>query len=216
MNFAAKLKVLKDGAKSRLPKEIYESYEKAIKDLEKENIEKIALNKGDLSPNFVLKNHLDKDIILDELLKEGPVVINFYRGGWCPYCNLELRAYESILDEIENLGGRFIAISPEAPDNSISTKEKNKLRFDVLSDLNNKVAKEFKIVFKVPDNIAKIYEERGMSLYKSQNNKDNELPLPAVYIIDKNRKIQFAFIKADYKDRLNPNIVLQELRKLKK
>lgn len=216
MNFTEELKNLKEGAKSKLPKEIYESYERAIEDLEKENIERTALNKGDLAPNFVLKNHLDKEIILDDLLKEGPVIINFYRGGWCPYCNLELRAYEGILDEIKNLGGRFIAISPETPDNSISTKEKNELRFDVLSDLNNKVAKEFKIVFKVPDNIAKIYEERGMSLYKSQNNKDNELPLPAVYIIDKDKTIQFAFIKADYKDRLNPSIVLEELKKLNK
>lgn len=214
MNFTEELKNLKEGAKLKLPKEIYESYERAIEDLEKENIEKTALNKGDLAPNFVLKNHLDKEITLDDLLKEGPVIINFYRGGWCPYCNLELRAYEGILDEIKSLGGRFIAISPETPDNSISTKEKNELRFDVLSDLNNKVAKEFKIVFKVPDNIAKIYEERGMSLYKSQNNKDNELPLPAVYIIDKNKTIQFAFIKADYKERLNPNVVLEELKKL--
>ncbi|WP_297638529.1 peroxiredoxin-like family protein [uncultured Clostridium sp.] len=216
MSFVEELNNLKENAKVRLPKDIYESYEKAIKDLEKENIEKIALNKGDLAPNFTLKNHLGKIIELDELLKSGPVIINFYRGGWCPYCNLELRAYERVLDEINNLGGVFIAISPETPDNSISTKEKNELRFDVLSDLNNEVAKEFKIVFKVPNNIAKIYEERGMNLSKSQSNELNELPLPAIYIIDKNRKIQFAFVKADYKDRLDPSIVLEELKKLRR
>jgi peroxiredoxin len=112
-----------------------------------------ALKTGDLAPNFRLPNASGRSVSLAGLRRSGPVVVTFYRGGWCPYCNLQLRAYQQVLGEITALGGRLVAISPQLPDGSLSTAEMNKLSFDVLSDVGNCVARSFGLVYSLPDEL---------------------------------------------------------------
>uniref|UniRef100_UPI004047F839 peroxiredoxin-like family protein n=1 Tax=Flavobacterium sp. TaxID=239 RepID=UPI004047F839 len=123
-------------------------------------------------------------ISVQEKLKTGKVILAFYRGGWCPYCNLELKALQEILPQIEEKGATLIAIRPETPDNSLSTTEKNALTFEVVTDKDNKIASAFNLTYKLPKELVDIYLNFGINLEKSNENISNELPIAATYIID--------------------------------
>ncbi len=187
------------------------AYKKGVDEVAASGIVESAKKKGDQAPDFTLKNPDGEEITLSEELKKGPVVLTWYRGGWCPYCNLQLAAYQQILPQLEELGAQLIAISPEVPDKSLSTIEKNKLRFQVLSDLNLKVAKEYGIVFNLNSEVGKIYS--GFFDMKEYNGEDStdELPLAATYVIDKDGKIVYSFLEADYTLRSEPKEIIQVL-----
>ena len=121
-----------------------------ISDLVASGLSASALREGDVAPDFALPDTHGHVLALKTLLDRGPVVISFYRGGWCPFCNIELRGLQRVLPEIVQVGASLVAISPQLPDNSLSTEEKNRLTFPVLSDVGNIVAKRFGIVFTLP------------------------------------------------------------------
>ena len=126
-------------------------YEAKIEELRSEFASKSAIGVNDTAPDFALPNPAGKSIVLKDLLRSGPVVLTFYRGGWCPYCNIQLRAYQGALPQITGLGGRLVAISPQLPDNSLDTASKNALTFDVLSDVGNKVSRSYGLVYSLPE-----------------------------------------------------------------
>ena len=159
---------------------------------------------GDTAPNFTLTNAEGKEVSLKDELKKGSVVLTWYRGGWCPYCNLTLHALQEELSNFKANGAVLVALTPELPDNSLTTSEKNKLEFEVLSDIDNKVAKEYGIVFKLIPEVAKSYNE-AFDLKKYNGNESNELPLAATYIIGQDGKIRYAFMDADYRNRAEPS-----------
>lgn len=168
---------------------------------------------GDKAPDFTLKDQNGKEVNLYQLLKKGPVVLNWYRGGWCPYCNLELKGLADKAAEINQLGATLIAISPELPDKSLNTVEKNNLPFTVLSDMDNNVARKYDLVFKLDTETANRYESKfGLSQYNG--NDKAELPIPATYIIDREGIIRYAYVNPDYKKRANPEDVVMELTQL--
>lgn len=172
-----------------------------------------GLRPGDKAPDFTLKDQNGKEVNLYQLLKKGPVVLNWYRGGWCPYCNLELKGLADKAAEITGLGATLIALSPELPDKSLTTIEKNNLPFTVLSDTDNHVARTYDLVFKLDKETADRYESKfGLSGYNG-NNK-SELPIPATYIIDQKGIIRYAFVNPDYKKRANPEEVVIQLTQL--
>jgi len=146
------------------------------------------------------------------LEKNDFVIINFYRGAWCPYCNLELKALQGKFDEFKSLNAQLIAISPQTPDASLSTKEKNELQFEVLSDKENKIAKEYGLVFSLAEEIRPIYLSFGIDLLSSNEDNSYELPMPATYVIDKNKKIVFAFIDEDYTKRCEPQEIIEAIK----
>ncbi len=148
------------------------------------------------------------------MLDKGPVVLNFYRGGWCPYCNLELNAYQKHLQEINELGASFVAISPQTPDKSLSTAEKNELKFQVLSDVGNKIADQFGLVFKLPTELQELYNNFGISLPKFNGDESWELPMPGTYVISKDGNVQYAFADADYTKRAEPDEVIVKLEEI--
>ncbi len=211
MNLTKEIEKMKNESGKKMPENIIKIMKKSAEALGKRGIEKSPLKVGDLMPKFTLKNAVGKSVSLEELLDNGPLVINFYRGAWCPYCNLELKAYQEILTEIEALGGQLLAVSPELPDNSLSLMEKHSLKFEVLSDIDNKVAKEFGIVFTVEEELRKVYEKFGIDLATFQGNQNFELPVPATYVVDTNGKIVLSYINTDYTTRLDPTEVLKVL-----
>lgn len=173
-----------------------------------------VVTEGQTAPDFALPNADGSLIRLSEKLKDGPVVVSFYRGQWCPYCNLELRALEAALPEFQKRGAQLMAISPQTPDNSLSTAEKNALTFDVLSDVGNLVAREFGLVFTLPEEIRPIYAGFGLDLPAHNGDDTFELPIPATYVIGQDGAIALSFIDADYTSRLEPAVIISALDKL--
>lgn len=166
---------------------------------------------GDQPINFSLPNVDGTTITLDDALKDGPVVLVFYRGGWCPYCNLALRAYQAILPEIKAKGASLITVSPETPDNSLTTAEKNDLEFAVLSDVDNVVARQYGLVFSLPADLIEVYHGFGIDLETSNGSDRWELPVPGTFVIDTDKTIRYAFADADYTKRAEPSDILAAL-----
>lgn len=180
----------------------------------KEGIEKLALKEGYKIPSFSLPNATGKIIQSEDFLSKGPLVISFYRGSWCPYCNLELRAYQQRLKEIHSLGAEFVAISPELPDYSLSNQEKLALEFEVLSDVGNQVARKFGLVFQIPPKTAKVYQELNTDITKNNGDDTWELPLPATYLVRKDGTVAFAYVNADYTYRCDPEEIINHLKSI--
>ena len=188
-------------------------YADGIKSVADSGILEKALNVGDKAPDFTLKNALNKSVSLYNELENGPVVLTWYRGGWCPYCNITLHYLQEKLPEFKKAGATLIALTPELPDNSLSTSEKNKLEFTVLSDVGNTIGKEYGVIFTLTDEVASIYEA-GFGLSEKNGDNSNQLPLAATYVIDTNGIIQYAFLDADYRERAEPTAILTALNKL--
>ncbi len=188
-------------------------YEEGIEDVFKSGIENAALQEGADSLNFTLNNASGEPVELSALLKEGPVVLTWYRGGWCPYCNITLRALQQVLPEIKSLGASLMALTPELPDNSLNTQEKNELSFEVLTDTDNQIARQYGLVFKLSPETAKYYKA-AFDLEVYNGNDTDELPLAATYVIDTSGKIRYAFLDADYRRRAEPAEVIDVLKSL--
>ncbi len=181
--------------------------------LKAKELERYAPKVGEVFPTFSLTDQLGNEVTLLDKLKQGPVVLTFYRGGWCPYCNLELRAYQNVIEDIKTQGASLLAITPELPDASISTAEKNELTFSVLSDLNAEFAKTLGLVFTLPDSLMPIYSSFGIEIEAHNGKGVFELPLAATYVIDQSGKIVFADVTADYTLRAEPSEVVELLKK---
>lgn len=191
-------------------KEIMQASTDALK---QSNLVEKAIKTGGILPEFELPNVANQKVSLSSLLRRGSLIISFYRGGWCPYCNLELKALQEILPQAKELGAQLIAISPETPDNSLSTSEKNELNFEVLSDLGNMYAKELGLVFEMPEDLRKLYlDDFSIDVTKYNGNNDFELPMPATYVVNSEGKIIHHFIPADYLERLDPQKIVEALK----
>ncbi|NQY95251.1 MAG: AhpC/TSA family protein [Campylobacteraceae bacterium] len=211
-----KIKSYQEAFRNKVPVATQEVMLKATQTLVEQNISKNALKVGDQVNPFVLPNALNIEVSLkDELEKNDFVVLNFYRGGWCPYCNLELKEFQSRIGELKELNSSLIAISPQTPDASLSTQEKNELSFEVLSDEKNVIAKEFGLVFSLADELKPIYESFKISLPASNDDDSYEIPMPATYVLDKKGVVIFAFIDEDYTKRCEPQTILDIIQKNK-
>ncbi|OUR74665.1 alkyl hydroperoxide reductase [Arcobacter sp. 31_11_sub10_T18] len=211
-----KIKSYQEAFRNKVPVATQEVMLKATQTLVEQNISKNALKVGAQVHPFALPNALNNQVSLkDELEKNDFVVLNFYRGGWCPYCNLELKEFQGILGELNELNSSLIAISPQTPDASLSTQEKNELSFEVLSDEKNVIAKEFGLVFSLADELKPIYESFKINLPTSNDDDSYEIPMPATYVLDKKGVVIFAFIDEDYTKRCEPQLILDIIQKNK-
>lgn len=215
MSLQEQLSELKANIKSQIPEDVLQKFDESIQALEESGITNHAPQVGDMLNNFVLSNQLGQQRSLAELRKSGPVVVVFYRGGWCPYCNLELRAYQQILPEIKAAGAQLVAVTPELPDSSLSTLEKNELEFEVLSDVGADYAKEIGIAFTLPEELRQIYAELGGDLEKFNGAGLFDLPIPATFVVDTAGQIAFAHVDVDYTTRANPEDVLSVVHNIK-
>ncbi len=175
-----------------------------------------ALGVGDLAPDFALPDARGATVSLAGLLRHGPAVVTFYRGAWCPYCNLQLRAYQAALAEMTALGARLVAISPQLPDGSLATAEKNALAFDVLSDVGNQVGRSFGLVYALAEELRDALRSNDKALPGINGDESWELPLPATYVIASDRRVALAYVDVDYRRRLAPEEILTALRALRR
>lgn len=175
------------------------------------HIERNALGVGAVAPDFLLPDASGSMVQLSTLLAEGPVVLAFYRGAWCPYCNLQLRAYQRALPQIQARHATLVAISPQLPDGSLTTTEQNDLAFPVLSDVGNKVAQQYGLVFQLDDDVRERYLAMKIDLEQSNGDTSWQLPMPGTFVIGRDGIIHLAFVHPDYTQRLEPAAILAAL-----
>jgi peroxiredoxin len=200
---------------TQAPAEIREAMIRADLSLAASGMADRALKAGERAADFSLPDATGSMVSLGGLLKHGPVVVSFYRGGWCAYCNLELRALQAALPEIRSLGANLVAISPQQPNQSLSTREKNALAFPVLSDIDSNVARAFGIAFDVAEELRPIYARCGHALPDKNGTDGWVLPIPATYVVDRTGLVALAFVDIDYHHRLEPADIVAALRFMK-
>ena len=197
-----------------LPEEVQQTVGGVMQRLMSSNITDNASNVGDKAPEFRLPNVKGGDTTLSELLESGPVVLSFYRGGWCPFCNLEFKALHDKLPEMQALGATLVGISPEALAVSQQTAQDNALEFEVLSDEGNHVARDYGLVMVVDEAIRPHYMQWGIDIPTANGDETFELPVPATYVIDQSGVIRAAHVDKDYTKRMEPADIVAALRAL--
>lgn len=174
-----------------------------------------AIKAGQKAPDFTLPDALGNDVRLYEELDKGPVILAWYRGSWCPYCNIQLHDYQEALGEIHAAGAQLLAVSPELPDSALSWKEKNELAFVVLSDVGNDVAREYGVVYRIPDAIAGSYRAGGRIDLAEFNGDDSlELPLAVTYVIGTDGVVEYAFLDTDFRKRAETSEIVAVVTRL--
>lgn len=201
-------------SRSRLSADTLARMDAATDELARAGVADTSLGPGARAPEFVLPDAAGAAVSLSSLLAKGPVVLSFYRGGWCPYCSLELRALQRVLPEITAAGATLVAISPETPDHSLSTAEVLELSFPVLSDVGNQVAESFGLVFTLPAALRDVYRGFGVELPVVNGDETFRLPIPATFVIDADATVRWRFADPDYTRRAEPADVLRVLAQL--
>ena len=203
-------KALQDFMNS-IPEQAQQIVSSAFEKLMNSDVGDNAPSIGDQAPDFELPNVRGGRTSLSQRLNEGPIVLSFYRGDWCPFCNLEFKALADILPEIEARGASLIGISPELPDTSLSTIEKHNLPFEVLSDIGNKVADKYGLVMTVYEELRPLYKEWGIDVTAANGDDSYQMPIPATYVIKQDGSIQACYVNKDYTTRMEPEDILVAL-----
>ncbi|MBV2150109.1 AhpC/TSA family protein [Sphingobium sp. AS12] len=200
-------------ARGDVPVAIHETMHRATAELIASGAEARALKVGDKAPDFALRDAAGVEHALAVLLASGLLVVTFYRGVWCPYCNLDLKAMEAARAGIESLGARLVAISPQTAPNSRRSQRENELGFPILSDPGNAVAASFGLRFELPDYLRNLYENSFKNDLAVVNGDPSwTLPMPARFVIGQDGTIFYAEVSADYTNRPDPSELLPVLR----
>jgi len=215
LSYQQRLGELIEQLKQMLPAEQFAVFDQDARQLAENHPSPLKLTVGDKAVAFELPNPQGERIALQTLLEKGPVVLTFYRGVWCPYCNLQLKTYQEILPQISEAGASLVAISPMTPDNSLSMQQQNQLQFHVLSDVGNRISRAYTTVFKNGAAPVQAMTDLGYDFYGFYDDESGEIPVPATFVIDQQGVICFASSRGgDYRDRTEPNELLAALAAL--
>jgi peroxiredoxin len=193
---------LREASAAQLPADVVEVFSRNSQQLRAQGVPAGAVKVGDTLPSFTLRNAVGERVSLDDRVATGPAVLVFYRGGWCPYCNLALRTYQGeLLPQLGVWGATLAAISPQTPDQSLSTAEKAALSFEVLSDSGSRLARRIGIAFEQPEEVLGAQRRLGLDLAQVNEDGSTELPMPTVLIVDRDRTVRFVEVHPDYTNR---------------
>ena len=211
MSLNAELQAFYTARQQQIPAEIREIMRRAGEELADAGLADQAVGVDGSAPRFALPSAAGDVVALDELLTRGPVVLTFYRGAWCPYCNITLRALQQHHDAITARGAALVAVSPQIPDESLSLSEKHGLTFAVLSDVGSETAKRYGLAYDLPEDLAAVYDKLGFDLQRVNGGHPRTLPLAATYVIDRDGVVRWAFVDTDYTVRAEPAEILAAL-----
>jgi peroxiredoxin len=206
------LEAYRTGWRARVPAERQAVMDAHVAHLAASGIAGTAKQVGDRAPAIRLRDQHGAEFDVAGLLAKGPVVVTFYRGGWCPFCNMELKAYQAVLPRLAAAGASLVAISPEKPDDVVDTAAKNALSFPVLSDIGHGVAKAFGVHYAFTAEVRTVYDGFKLDIPGKNGSPDDwSLPLSATYVIGQDGTILFADTRTDYRERTDPEEVLRLL-----
>ena len=194
-----------------VPPETQAIHTRVIAELRAQGVAGLTLSEGAKAPDFILNHHNGKRVSSAELLNQGRLVICFFRGRWCPFCVGQLEAMNLILPQIEEAQASLVAISPQTVQQSFFMADQHKLRFPLLSDPGNRVARQFGLVYRVPDYKETLYRRVFINLPFTNGDQSWELPIPATYVLDRDHSVLFASANVDYTERPEPSGILQQL-----
>ena len=194
-----------------VPAETQAIHARAVAELKQQRLTDNILPVGLKAPEFRLQDHDGKDVLSSDLLAKGRLVLCFIRGRWCPFCVGQLEAMNLILPEIEQAGATLAAVSPQTVQQSFFMRDQHKLRFPLLSDAENKVARQFGLTYRVPDEQRAVYQRAFVNLPFVNGDDSWELPIPAVYVIDRDGSVLYASANEDYTERPEPEDVVRFL-----
>ena len=213
--FQEKLQSLKNRIEHNLTPKYHKVIKNTIKGLENSGIQKQVLKVGDPMPEVQLPNQANEMVDCNGLCSEKPLIITFYRGFWCPYCNLDMANLQTYMPEVERLGATMVAISPEKSEYSKRIINRHNLGFDILFDSRNNIAAKFGLIWKMPVDLVELYRDKfnyNLKLYHGDD--DWTLPVPARFLFDKNGVIQYAESTPDYTTRPDPDDLMDVLKTL--
>lgn len=173
-----------------------------------------GLKVGDVAPDFSLPNAFGKQTRLSDYLKRGPVILVFYRGAWCPFCNIQLNAMHKSMPMFKKYHANLITVTPQTPDKSKDQLKKSKYPFEVLSDMDSQVMKDYKLYFELPAELVAVYKKLGLDIEAFNGPGRNVLPVPGTFVIDRQGIIRAAFADTDYKKRMEPRDILAALKNI--
>jgi peroxiredoxin len=194
-----------------VPQETLAIHERVIEELRGQEVSRKALGVGAKAPSFELKDHNGKAFSSAELLKTRRLVICFFRGRWCPFCVGQMEAMNRVLPQMRDAGAELVAISPQTVQQSFFMADQHRLGFPLLSDTGNQVARQFGLVYRIPDYQQSIFRRALINLPFINGDESWELPIPAVYVVDRDGTILFAAVNPDYKERPEPEEILGKL-----
>lgn len=200
---------------SWLPADLLQDLLSPIGQLITTGVAKNALKEGARAPDFTLLDPRGSGVRLSHLLEQGPVAMTFYRGQWCPYCHLALRAYQQALPQLQARGATLVAISPQTPNHSRALAEKLELTFAVLSDMGNQVARQFGLVFTIDEAVRGAHKQVGADLPTFNGTGSWDLPMAGTFLVDQSGTVCLAFVHADFTRRLDPSVIIARLEELK-
>jgi peroxiredoxin len=196
-----------------VPRSVIETMHRATAELIASGAAACALKAGDKAAAFTLNDPDGKPVALADLLARGPLVISFYRGVWCPYCNMELQALQAALPDFQALGASLVAISPQMAANSRKSVRQNELGFSILSDPHNDVADAFGLRFALPGYLVELYKSLKNDLPAFNGDGSWTLPMPGRFVIAQDGTILYAEVNPDYTKRPEPEDILPALRR---
>ena len=174
-----------------------------------------AVKAGDKFPSFALTNAEGKLVRLDDLLAQGPLVLSFYRGLWCPFCSMELEALHRASADIGSAGATLVAVTPESGTLPLDVKRERGFAFEILCDLDNGLALECGLVFRLSDELISVFAKDGTDFPLFYGNDSWFLPIPATYIIRKDGAVHHAYVNPDFRERLDPEEIVKLLQQVK-
>lgn len=200
--------------KKQAPEAAFEAFARSTQELIDSGQAERAIKAGDTVPDFVLTDSDRNEVALRDLLAKGPVVLTFYRGVWCPYCNIELQALEEVAADIRARGATLVAISMQGASDSRKSQRDNKLSFPILTDQNGELAKQFGIRWTLQDYVIPIHEGFGVELPRIHGDGQWNLPMPARYVVGTDGTVAYAEVNPDYTRRPEPADLFPVLDKL--
>lgn len=201
-------------SRAQLPPEVAGAMQEATEQLKASGIEAQAIGQGDLMPDFELPDQHGRVRRLYDYLKDSVLVLNVYRGGWCPYCNLEMKALHDALPQIEAHGARLVGMAPETAEKARTTLDNSGMNIDILGDEGNSISERLGLVFELPEVLRPIYQSFGIDIPGYNGDSSFKLPLPATYIVGRDGRVLHAYINADYTKRMEPEDIVAKLAML--
>lgn len=201
MKLNEKLQLIQKEMAQNIPVDILNAFGQSLQELIGQNLEDRALKVGDIAPDFTLPDAEGLPVSLYDTLQHNAVIISFFRGNWCPFCMAELTHYQEAINNNLVDSATVIAISPQSIHFNHDLKVQNNLEFRILSDKGNEIADKYGLVFTLQENIREIYKNMGADLELFNSDNTYKLPIPATYLIDKNKKIVFSSVSTNYMER---------------